>query len=397
MRVAVLTAVMLSVAACGAAPDGAEVTDAASSDSATSDASTSDAFVLDVPFEDALDEPPLDALPATDVASDVVSDAGPPPVDAEPVRAPADQWTWVDVPGSACANGRPTGFGINPRAGSRDVLIFLQGGGACWDGITCWGPVSTSFYVATGYGRLEFATDVARPAMLFMRRESANPFRDFNLVYVPYCTGDVHAGNRVATYDFLGRRETHHMGARNLALFLPRIAATFPDARRVYLAGDSAGGFGSAFNLPRVQGAFPRVRVDVVDDSGPPIQPSTDRWNTWSRTWGVELPSDCASCAMSIDAFVDYYRTRYSANRFAVLSFENDAIISTFMGLAASDFRTRLVSLADRADRVWPSARYFVAPGIVHVMQLQPIRPAGFDSWIRRFVDEDPTLRSVRP
>lgn len=384
-------AVMLTVTACGAAPDGAVIPDAAPADSA-------DAFTLDVASDNALDEPAIDASAPRDASDDAApSDALPPPVDAEPVRAPADQWTWVDVPGSACANGRPTGFGVNPHAGSRDVLVFLQGGGACWDGITCWGPVSSSFYVATGYGRLEFVTDAARVAMLFMRREAANPFRDFNMVYVPYCTGDVHVGNRVSTYDFFGAHETHHMGARNLGLFLPRIAATFPDARRVYLAGDSAGGFGSAFNLPRVQQAFPRVRVDVVDDSGPPIQPSADRWATWSHNWGVEIPADCPACAGTIDAFVDYYRTRYSANRFAVLSFQNDAIISTFMNLSPTDFSARLVSLADRADRTWPGARYFIAPGIVHVVQLQPIRPQGFDAWIRRFVDEDPTLRSVRP
>ena len=384
-------ALMLTLSACGAAPDGAIAPDA------SADVSVTDVFVLDVPASDALDEAPVDASTARDAAVEVTADVVPPPVDAEPVRAPADQWTWVDVPGSACANGRPTGFGINPRAGSRDVLVFLQGGGACWDGVTCWGPVSTSFYVSTGYGRLEFVTDAARPAMLFMRREAANPFRDFNLVYVPYCTGDVHAGNRVATYDFFGARPTHHMGARNLSMFLPRIAATFPDAGRVYLAGDSAGGFGSALNLPRVQQAFPRVRVDVVDDSGPPIEPTAGRWANWAHTWGVEIPSECPACETSIDAFVDYYRSRFSANRVAVLSFQNDAIISTFMGLSSGDFASRLTGLADRAERTWPSARSFIAPGIVHVMQLQPLRPQGFDAWIRRFVDEDPTLRSVRP
>ena len=388
---AVLAGVCLAVSACGAAPDGAVVApDAAPA--------VVDAFALDRPDDASLD--PSDASTPPDAPAalaDAPVDARPPLPDADPVRAPVDQWTWVDVPGSACANGRPTGFGINPHANARDVLIFLQGGGACWDGLSCWGPVSTSFYVSTGYGRLEFVTDVARTAMLFMRREAQNPFRDFNLVYVPYCTGDVHAGNRVATYDFFGRRATHHMGARNISLLLPRVVATFPDARRVFLAGDSAGGFGSAFNLARVQEAFPWLRVDVVDDSGPPVQPAGDRWATWARTWGVEIPPECPSCASSIDAFVDHYRTRYSRNRFAVLSVERDAIISTFMGLAPGDFRARVLGLADRADRSWPAARYFVAPGLLHVMQLPPVRPAGFDAWIRRFVDEDPTLRSVRP
>jgi hypothetical protein len=331
--------------------------------------------------------PPPDVTPVTDVIA----------VDAPaPIRAPDNTWTWIDVPGSVCGNGRPTGFGVNLRAGVRNVLIFLQGGGACWDGTTCFGT-STATYFSTGYGSLEFATDIARASMLFLRRESANPFRDFNMVYVPYCTGDIHAGNRVATYDFFGPRMAHHVGARNLALFLPRIAATFPDAQRVFLAGDSAGGFGSAFNLPRVQATFSSVRVSVIDDSGPPIQPNGDRWRLWSTNWGMEIPSDCPACAMGVDAFTTYYRERYPNNRYAILSYNNDAVISTFMNIDAFTFGTRLRTLTDTIDRSWPNARYFVTPGLLHVLQAQIIRPPGFDDWIRRFVDGDTTLRSIRP
>jgi hypothetical protein len=382
---------ILTIAACSGAPEPASPTP-------------------DVPVRDDVavwPEASLDVVPALDdVASvDVVVaprdvpttlDVEPP---AAPIVAPDDRWTWIDVPGSACANGQPTGFGVNLRRTSRDVLIFLQGGGACWDGPSCWGPVSTSFFVATGYQRLQFETDVLRPAMFFLRRlDTQNPFRNDNLVYVPYCTGDVHIGTRVATHQWLGPRLTHHVGARNLALFLRRIAATFPDARRVVLSGDSAGGFGAAFNLPQVQSAFSRVRVSVVDDSGPPIQPAGDRWAQWGRSWGVELPEGCSpACATSIDAMVDVLRTRYADTRFALVSYDRDAVIGTFMGHAPDEFRRRLFTLADRTDRTWPSARYFIAGGLTHVMQAQPMRPRGFDAWVHRFVDGDTTLTSVRP
>ena len=46
------------------------------------------------------------------------------------------------------------------------LVVFFDGGGACWDPLTCLGPVPSSFYVTTGYDRVAFATDVLRPVML---------------------------------------------------------------------------------------------------------------------------------------------------------------------------------------------------------------------------------------
>ena len=388
MKTARLALVALTLTACGGAPEAtAPLPDAA----------------LDASIELPDAPPPLDEVAVTrpDVtAADVTAPRDVPRVpDAPPVATADNQWRWTDIPGSACANGTPTGFGVNRRPGARAVLIFLQGGGACWDGPSCWGLVSSSFYVATGYGALQFATDVLRPASLFLRRDAReNPFRDFHLVYVPYCTGDVHAGDRVATYQWLGNRPTHHRGAHNLGLFLPRIAATFPEAERVFLAGDSAGGFGVALNLDRARDAFPGARVAGVDDSGPPVQPAGDRWATWAAAWGVRFPPECtAACATSIDVAVETYRRRLGDVRVAVVSYENDLVIRTFMGHDAQGFGTRLRALADRVDATWPSAKYFITPGVSHVAEIQLLRPPGYDAWIRRFVDDDPTLRSVRP
>ena len=393
MKYALSLVGLCALTACGASPESA-----ASAPPVTSDASvTGDdrpAFVVDIP--------PVDKPPVTD-AGIVVADVGaqdvPIPRDVPPITAPEETWTWVDEPESRCANGTPTGFGVNLTRSTGDLLIFLQGGGACWDGASCWGPVSTSFFVRSGYGRTEFSLDVLRPVMFPLRRTSENPFRRFNLVYVPYCTGDVHGGTRVARYRYNGAEiNTYHMGARNLALYLDRIAATFPNPARVYLVGDSAGGFGSALNLWRVRRAFPRARVDVVDDSGQPIDPATGRWSSWTANWGLELPPDCPDCGESVDRFTAYYRRRYPDTRFALFSYSHDAVISTFMGLDAFTFNRRLNDFLDRADREWPSARYYVSPGALHVgFAAPPLLPTpGFIAWVGQMVNDDPTWRSRR-
>ncbi len=50
---------------------------------------------------------------------------------------------------------------------------------------------------------------------LFDRGDGDNPFADASYVFVPYCTGDLHAGSRVAMYLVDGQpTKGHHFGAR---------------------------------------------------------------------------------------------------------------------------------------------------------------------------------------
>lgn len=100
---------------------------------------------------------------------------------------------------------------------------------------------------------------------LFNRQGFGNPFKDYNDVFVPYCTGDLHAGTKVTTY---GSKATSHVGFLNMSAYLKRLVPTFPDAERIFLFGSSAGGFGVGVNWYRVQGAFPAARVDLVLLSG---------------------------------------------------------------------------------------------------------------------------------
>ena len=62
-------------------------------------------------------------------------------------------------------------------------------------------------------------------SIAFMSTDPRNPFRDWNLVFVPYCSGDMHAGQRtVATPD------TYHLyfaGFNNLMASVDYLSASF--------------------------------------------------------------------------------------------------------------------------------------------------------------------------
>jgi hypothetical protein len=92
-------------------------------------------------------------------------------------------------------------------------------------------------------------------------------------VFVPYCTGDLHAGNNVASYTgSSGPAQAYdHLGHANVLAFLPRITATWPAPRKLTIAGSDAGGYGALFNYATIRAGFHAGETYLIDDSGPPL------------------------------------------------------------------------------------------------------------------------------
>jgi hypothetical protein len=84
--------------------------------------------------------------------------AGADSADGDGLGAPPGEWTWLDVAGSRCGNGSPTGIAVNVRPGAQRLVVLLEGGGACDSGQTCW-VQPTADHIASGYGvrQLRFA------------------------------------------------------------------------------------------------------------------------------------------------------------------------------------------------------------------------------------------------
>ena len=91
-----------------------------------------------------------------------------------------------------------------------------------------------------------------------------NPFRDYSMVYIPSCTGDVHTGSRVVTY---GPHRVHQKGFLNARAALARTFREFPSPGTVFVTGCSAGSVGSAFHADAILRRYPRARVTQVGDS----------------------------------------------------------------------------------------------------------------------------------
>src|SRR5262249_1540967 len=107
-----------------------------------------------------------------------------------------DNADWTSVPtggDTMCARGGPYNFWVH-KGSSNDLMIYFQEGGACNDAVTCR-PRSSDFK-----DRILPSDHPSKNDGIFNLGNPDNPFKDYSIVYVPYCTGDLQIGNKVATY-----------------------------------------------------------------------------------------------------------------------------------------------------------------------------------------------------
>src|SRR5512138_1097 len=239
-------------------------------------------------------------------------------------------WRWIPFVDSTCTNAdyttSTTGLAISWGAGT-DLVVFLAGGGACWDYLTCSAGVAS-----TGpFGPTQFEQGIfgKYPNAWVHRDKLPAALADATIVFVPYCTGDVHTGDKVTTYTGFGAPITwHHYGRRNLLAFLARLGPTFPSPGKLVVAGSSAGGFGSLANYPAFKSVWPGARSYLIDDSGPPLVgdaiPAASR-SAWYASWNMGAALGfCPDCQTDMSAGMKELKQRYPEDRIALLSHNED-------------------------------------------------------------------------
>ena len=340
------------------------------------------------------------SLPPTDGGAADAAQVPRPPLGA-PFQAPAGRWSWVDLAGAVCDDGSPTGIGVNGGSGP-DLLFYFMGGGACWDNTTCF-VANTATHGPIGAAQLNAAAKNLATNTVFDRDSPTNPFRDATYVLIPYCTGDLHVGDRLASY---GGRPYHHKGRANVLAAAPRVAATWPNPRRLVVSGSSAGGYGAVFNYQTLRAYFPEARGYLVDDSGPPLRdndiPPGFR-DAWIAAWGLDgaFDSVCPTCRNDFSQVFPTIAARYPKDRLSLLSYNRDRTISGYIFVSPAGFQTALDSLAQGVLAPLANARHFYLDGQDHTMlgRIKSLSGGGvrLDEWLRRQVDDDGAWKSIQP
>jgi Pectinacetylesterase len=199
-------------------------------------------------------------LAAAEQACQHILPASDGPAPSGPGPAAASEWERI-VPGGdcECADGSEFYF-FERRADPTKVVLFLEGGGACWDPETCAFTTEDS----TTYTWNATNEDRAFRGGIFNRANPDNPFADFTFIFVPYCTGDVHLGN--VTREYSPELTVEHNGFVNGTTALTYLVENYPDATQVVVAGASAGSVAAPVYGGLVADLLPDAQVTVVAD-----------------------------------------------------------------------------------------------------------------------------------
>ena len=176
---------------------------------------------------------------------------------------PQDQTTLV-LPGgnSRCIFSDSTPYAAQIIPGDKDkLLVYFQGGGACWD------ETSTN---------LGFCLSDSSPSSLsgiFDRNEARNAHKDYTVIQMLYCSGDVFGGNVTQTYNDSQGQPVVQVGLTNVQLTLDwikaqqksgQLASTLTD---LVVAGCSAGSLGAQLWGNQVVNQLSWKTASVMPDS----------------------------------------------------------------------------------------------------------------------------------
>lgn len=293
-----------------------------------------------------------------------------------------------------CSAGTPWSFWVR-RGTVNKLLVYYQGGGACWSGLTCGGIpglINPTFKQNTGPSDNPANFDSGFADL----DNPANPFRDWHLVFIPYCTGDVHWGDAVVDHEneITGAiTRIHHKGYVNaqVAEKWAREHFVFPD--QVFVSGSSAGSYGALVNsLPLQEFAYPSSDVAVLGDAGNGVITDDFLTNDLSK-WGIEqnLPDWIPALNVPIgeldssDLWAESAKF-YSLNRFATYTSSYDGGTGGQSGFynimrnpgnflawlrwweSACEWNGLMRDLNDAAAAAAPNFRYYVGAGARHTM-----------------------------
>jgi len=218
-------------------------------------------------------------------------------------------WVKVQPAGAVCSNGSQYKFWYYDNPNSNNMVVMFEGGGACWDYDTCSGragvlgasnPNGIPDTYITGMAPKYVSPIIngADPGLPF-RSKDYIATNGWDMVYVPYCTGDVHSGNKTTTYyDPTGVNPPivyRHNGFNNTVAIANFLHGRFPSINKLLVTGFSAGGVGTMTQYHTMRRTLVPARGYSLNDSGPLFPAPSSSYSSYQLHKKIEAAWNLAS------------------------------------------------------------------------------------------------------
>ena len=330
----------------------------------------------------------------------------------EIVNSTPNEATWVSRTQMKSRNGESMGYGVILNPNSTKLVVFLDGGGACFNGLTCnQNPDS--------YSKEDFLKGiVSNKSLLINRSSNENQFKDWNLVFVPYATGDVHSGtNSSGNVPNNGPKNQNMVGFNNFTIVLEDLKDYFDSngtITELVFMGSSAGGYGVLSNTFQLTDILAKnIPTTVIVDAAPVFMDKSilspclfDIWNSDSL-WNINsaYPQDLDETVQNdydfdIQKLYEYLSLKLPNVNFGLLSYFGDSVIRSFYSfgqnncaypptsmISVDDYKAGLLDLKTSVLDDLENWRVFYANGIEHTFLSDPnfdqtVKNTKLNDWI---------------
>lgn len=289
-------------------------------------------------------------------------------------------------------------FIVSVREGDpTKVVLYLEGGGACWDYETCYETRMANVKAGTpGFGGVLLGG--------FMDKDnSLNPLKDWSLVYASYCDGSVWSGDNDVYYnDIL----TKHHGLANLSAAVTLLMERFPSPQKILITGSSAGGYGTLMGYFVTRAQFPELVLKVLNDSGAYIENPEDIYmhNAVRQNWKIEqyLPEDCEGCDKQLMYTLNWIFKRDPYVKWGLFSYYDDFIIGGVFLKLGPDFKELLLNVTRDIHKANPDVfkRYFINGAMHTIMQFPTyysvsVNGIYFYQWVDGLVNDTENFKDL--
>ena len=296
-----------------------------------------------------------------------------------PSEPKAGKWYGIPLKGCVSSDGKEAHAGFRKGTENKQVIL-LFGGGVSWNEFMAARPNSVygnpdkiSFY-ACGDGGL-VADLAARIGIHTLSKKESNPFRNWNMLAIPYTTGDFHCGTGDFPYTALdgSKQVLHHHGYTNYCAALQETMKHIGhNPKQILVTGFSAGGFGTALLTDDVMRTFPNCNdVTSYVDSGFMIYPG---WPEVARNvWKApkEIAERIHSDNITLDCLQALKQDHGDRVKIAFSCSTRDAALSEYINYVEKDqlyadkesgikFQKELKQMCDALQQAIPNIALFI-------------------------------------